>query len=240
MDSLRELVRILQRFAYFRRICGLSEVPHVSTFSRTSQWFQEQGGSEFHTQLLVDLGIQQPPIVLIDRTALRSSPYDSQARWGMSTRYCWFKGYKLHLDTTTEGIILSHVFTTANRHDAAVAPEVLSALQGWDIQFALGDAAYDSVEVRNIAENIGILFVFYVNPRNQKSERKDAYSRVIPDFLNTWFGKWLLGLRTNVERVFNQQNNHLGIGFVAIGCMFSCVYLCITLSFYCSFATPPK
>ncbi|MGG2973600.1 transposase [Geobacillus stearothermophilus] len=111
MDSLRELVRILQRFAYFRRICGLSEVPHVSTFSRTSQWFQEQGGSEFHTQLLVDLGIQQPPIVLIDRTALRSSPYDSQARWGMSTRYCWFKGYKLHLDTVNY-----HFISEQKRH----------------------------------------------------------------------------------------------------------------------------
>ncbi|MED0703854.1 MULTISPECIES: hypothetical protein [Aeribacillus] len=33
------------------------------------------------------LGVQQPSIVLIDSTALRSSLYDSQAKWGMSTRY---------------------------------------------------------------------------------------------------------------------------------------------------------
>jgi hypothetical protein len=48
-----------------------------------------------------------------------------------------FKGYKLHVGTTTEGIILSHVFTTANRHDTAVDPEVFSALKGWNIPFAL-------------------------------------------------------------------------------------------------------
>jgi len=41
----------------------------LSTFSRASQWFQEQGFSEFHAQLLVDLGVQQLSIVLIDSTA---------------------------------------------------------------------------------------------------------------------------------------------------------------------------
>ncbi|WP_244374819.1 MULTISPECIES: transposase [Anoxybacillus] len=82
IDSLWELVRLLRRFGYFRRICGLSEVPHVSMFSRASHWFQEQGFSKFHTQLLIDLGVQQPSIVLIDSTALRRSLYDSQAKWG--------------------------------------------------------------------------------------------------------------------------------------------------------------
>ncbi|MED3841870.1 transposase [Geobacillus stearothermophilus] len=42
--------------------------------------------------------------MLIDSTALRSSLYDSQAKWGMSTRCHWFKGYKLHLCTTAKGI----------------------------------------------------------------------------------------------------------------------------------------
>ncbi|WP_244374820.1 MULTISPECIES: transposase [Anoxybacillus] len=121
----------------------------------------------------------------------------------MSTRYRSFKGYKLHLGTTTEGIILSHVFMTANRHDAAVAPDVFSSLQGWRIELALGDAAYDSENVRKIAEDMGIFFVSPVNPRNQKSERKDAYGRVVPDFFKTGFGKWLLSLRANIQRVLN-------------------------------------
>jgi hypothetical protein len=87
MDSLRQLVNILHRFGYFRRICGRLKVPHLSTFSRASQWFQEQGFSDWNAQLLNDLGVQKPKVVMVDRTALRSSLYDSQAKWGMSTRY---------------------------------------------------------------------------------------------------------------------------------------------------------
>ncbi|MED4299086.1 transposase [Geobacillus stearothermophilus] len=73
----------------------------------------------------------------IDITILRSSVYDSQAKWGVSTRYHWFKGYKLHLCTTAEGIILSHMLTTANRNDAAVAPELLVSLNQWDIYWGM-------------------------------------------------------------------------------------------------------
>jgi hypothetical protein len=95
-DSLRKLVRILQRFRCFQRACVLGEAPHFSTFSRAAKWFREQGFPVFHAQLLQDLEVRYPQIVLIDSTALRSSLYDSQAKWGVSSRYHWFKGYKLH------------------------------------------------------------------------------------------------------------------------------------------------
>ncbi|ABO68780.1 IS982 family transposase (plasmid) [Geobacillus thermodenitrificans NG80-2] len=203
IDSLRKLVRILQRFRCFQRACGLGEVPHLSTFSRAAKWFREQGFPVFHAQLLKDLEVRYPQIVLIDSTALRSSLYDSQAKWGVSTRYHWFKGYKLHLCTTAEGIILSHVLTTANRNDAAVAPELLVSLKQWDIEFVLGDAAYDSEKVRQTAEQSGILFISPINRRNSE-ERKDAYGRVLPVFLKTRFGQWLFGLRREIERVFNE------------------------------------
>ena len=165
IDSLRKLVRILQRFRCFQRACGLGEVPHLSTFSRAAKWFREQGFPVFHAQLLKDLEVRYPQIVLIDSTALRSSLYDSQAKWGVSTRYHWFKGYKLHLCTTAEGIILSHVLTTANRNDAAVAPELLVSLKQWDIELVLGDAAYDSEKVRQTAAQSRILFISPINRR---------------------------------------------------------------------------
>lgn len=119
--------------------------------------------------------------MLIDSTALRSSLYDSQAKWGVSIRYHWFKGYKLHLCTTAEGIILSHVLTTANRNDAAVAPELLVSVKQWDIELALGDAAYDSEKVRQTAEQAGILLISPIN-RHNSEERKGAYGRVLPVF----------------------------------------------------------
>jgi len=123
IGSLRQLVNILERFGCFRRVCGLQEIPHLSTFARAGKWFREQGFSVFNAQPLKDLEVRYPKVVLTDSTALQSSLYDSQARRGISTRYNWFKGYKLHLCTTTDGIVLSHVLTTANRNDAAVALE---------------------------------------------------------------------------------------------------------------------
>jgi hypothetical protein len=140
--------------------------------------------------------------MLIGSTAPRSSLYDSQAKWGLSTLYCWLKGYKLHLCTTAEGIILSHVWTTANRNDAAVAPELLVSLKQWDIEFVLVDAAYDSEKVRQTAEQSGIILISLINGRNSV-KRKDAYGRVLPVFLKTRFGQWLFGLLREMERVFN-------------------------------------
>nr|WP_244151125.1 transposase [Parageobacillus thermantarcticus] len=98
------------------------------------------------------------------------------------TRYHWFKRYKFHLCTTTEGIILSHMLlTTANRNDAAVAPELLTSLRQWDIELVLGDAAYSSEKVRQTAEQSGILLISPINLHNNE-ERKDAYGRVLPVF----------------------------------------------------------
>jgi hypothetical protein len=93
----------------------------------------------------------------------------------------------LHLCTTTEGIILSHFFTTANRNDATVALKLFPSVKEWEIEFALGDAAYDSEKVRQMAEQTGIFFVSPINLQNSE-KRKDAYGRVIPPFLKTEFG----------------------------------------------------
>ena len=43
VPSLRKLVSFLKQFPYFRNLCGLTEVPHFSTFSRTASWFHEKG-----------------------------------------------------------------------------------------------------------------------------------------------------------------------------------------------------
>jgi hypothetical protein len=76
-------------------------------------------------------------------------------------------------------------------------------LQGWNIGFALDDAAYGSEKIRKTAEQVGIFFVSSINHR-KNDERKDAYGRVIPIFLKTRFGKWLFGFRSSIKRVFNQ------------------------------------
>jgi hypothetical protein len=52
-------------------------------------------------------------------------------------------------------------------------------LQEWNIEFALGDAAYDSESVQKASKQVGILLISPINRRNS-AEQKDAYSRVIP------------------------------------------------------------
>lgn len=91
-------------------------------------------------------------LVVIDSTALRSSLYDQQAEWGKSTRYKWYKGYKLHLATTSTDIILAHEFTTANVYDSEAVTHLLNQLTGFKIGFALGDKAYDNKRIREHAK----------------------------------------------------------------------------------------
>lgn len=129
-----------------------------------------------------------PQPVIIASTVLRNSLYDSQAKWWLSTRYHWFKGYKLHVCTPTKRIILSYVLITANRNAVALTHRLLSFLQEWNIEFALGDASYDNEYIRKVAEQIRIFLVCPINRRNSK-ERNEAYGRVIPVFLKTRFGK---------------------------------------------------
>jgi len=74
------------------------------------------------------------------------------------------------------------------------------------MEFAVGDAAYDSEKVRQKSEQAGIFFVSPINPRNGE-ERKDAYGRVIPRFMNTEFRKWLFRFRNTIEQTFNQLKN---------------------------------
>ncbi|MDY4395398.1 transposase, partial [Bacillus thuringiensis] len=122
ISSLRKLTRFLHQYPSFRVSCGLSFVPHISTFSRVGTWFCNEGIPFIHKQTLQEMNLGLIPCVLIDSTALRSSLYDSQAKWGKSTRYGWYKGYKAHVCSTPEGVVLSYAFTTANVHDSKMAP----------------------------------------------------------------------------------------------------------------------
>jgi len=111
IDSLRKLTRFLHQYPLFRASCGLFSVHHIPNFSRIGTWFREEGIPIIHEKVLQELNLGFLPCVLIDSTALRSSLYDSQARWGKSTRYGWYRGYKA---STPEGVILSYAFTTAS------------------------------------------------------------------------------------------------------------------------------
>ena len=85
----------MHQYPSFRASCGLSFVPHISTFSRVGTWFREEGISTIHEKVLQELNVGLIPCVLIDSTALRSSLYDSQARWGNRLVMVGIKDIKL-------------------------------------------------------------------------------------------------------------------------------------------------
>jgi len=80
IDSLHQHVNGLERFGCSRRMCGLQGILHLLTFSRAGKWFREQGFSVFSSQLLKNVEVRYPKVVVIDSTNLPSSLYDSQAR----------------------------------------------------------------------------------------------------------------------------------------------------------------
>lgn len=96
----------------------------------------------------------------------------------------------------------------ANRNNAAMAPELFSSLRGWNIRFALCDAAYDSEQICKTMEKVSIFL--FLRLTAVIVERKDAYGLVNPVFLKTRFGKWMFGLRSSIERIYNHLKINVG------------------------------
>ncbi|MED4399664.1 transposase [Priestia megaterium] len=203
IDSLRKLTRFLHQYPSFRASCGLYFVPHVSTFSRVGTWFREKGIPVIHEKVLQELNLELIPCVLIDSTALRSSLYDSQAKWGKSTRYGWYKGYKAHVCSTPEGVVLSYAFTTANVHDSKMAPVLLQDIKDQNVLFSVADAAYDSQRIYEIARTCNIFAMNPINPRNGE-QNKSTHRRVLSHFIQTIFGKQLMKERRKIEQQFSK------------------------------------
>ncbi|MDX9637517.1 transposase [Bacillus sp. PBL-C9] len=203
IDSLRKLTRFLHQYPSFRVSCGLYFVPHVSTFSRVGTWFREKGIPIIHEKVLQELNLELIPCVLIDSTALRSSLYVSQAKWGKSTRYGWYKGYKAHVCSTPEGVVLSYAFTTANVHDSKMALVLLQDIQDQNVLFSVADAAYDSQRIYEIARTCNVFAMNPINPRNGE-QNKSTHRRVLSHFIQTILGKQLMKERGKIEQQFSK------------------------------------
>ncbi|MBJ8026140.1 transposase, partial [Bacillus cereus] len=202
INSLRKLTRFLHQYPSFRVSCGLSLVPHISTFSRVGTWFRNEEIPLLHEQILQEMNLGLIPCVLIDSTALRSSLYDSQAKWGKSTRYGWYKGYKAHVCSTPGGVVLSYAFTTANVHDSKIAPALLRDIQNQNVLFSVADAAYDSQHIYEISGACGIFAMNPINPRSGE-QIKSTHRRVLSHFVQTTFGKQLMKERGKIEQQFS-------------------------------------
>jgi len=76
-------------------------------------------------------------------------------------------GYKLHILTTLNGIIIDFVLAPANEHDLTVGYELLAEHHHLDV---LGDKGYVSKEVAEALKNTNNICLFAMPRRNQKAQ----------------------------------------------------------------------
>ncbi|MGM0472313.1 MAG: transposase, partial [Bacillota bacterium] len=137
-------------------IIGLKEVPDHSTFAiRFKKLEQEKFDKLYKT--VISLLEPETRICAIDSTPLRSSKYDSEAKFGTSTRLGNYKGYKLHLVASKDALPVAFKCSTANVYDNTFdyCQQLMRSLGDYDPFILLGDAAYDSTKLFKLADQLG-------------------------------------------------------------------------------------
>ena len=186
-------------------IIGLKEVPDHSTFAiRFRKLEQEKFNKLYRT--IISLLEPDTRICAIDSTSLRSSKYDSEAKIGTSTRLGNYKGYKLHLIASNDALPLSFKCTTANVYDSNFncCHQVMKPLDNHDPFILLGDAAYDSTKLFELANDLGFKLLTDINYRNADSihDFTDQYRLKNGLYFNSDLGQKMYKNRLTIERLF--------------------------------------
>ena len=131
--------------------------------------------------LFVFEGLVKPYVVAVDSALLKSKghvwhassmregiiPYsgiDTDSRWGFSHAKGWIFGYKLHIVSSTDSLLvpLSADVTTANESDKPVYPDLISYLSSEilkKIYFMVADPGYDDQELYDLSLKKGFQLV---------------------------------------------------------------------------------
>lgn len=163
--GFRQLEWTIKQDTIFREIIGIKNTPNYSTLCIRAKAIENSiYYGIFNILVLINPSCR---ICSIDSTALRSSKYDSEACFGKGTRVGLYKGYKLHLITTTDDLIITISFqiTTANKYDNQVV-ELLYEAKTFSPFLILGDAAYDDADWFETAESLELNLLTDVNMRN--------------------------------------------------------------------------
>jgi hypothetical protein len=109
----------------------------------------------------------------------------------------WWKGYKLHLDCSTDQVPVCCLLTSASVHDSQVAiPLALMSRERMDCHFEVMDSAYDAKSIDEFCRSLGHEPVIDGNPR--RGEKQTPQSQ----------GKYRQ--RSAVERVFGRLKDEFG------------------------------
>ena len=171
------------------KACGLSVsyLPSRRTFDRRLKTVSDDIRERISTMgnLFVLQDMVKPYILAVDSTLLRSkgkvwhassmkkgivpcSGIDMNARWGFSHTRGWIFGYKLHMISSTDSLIvpLAADVTTANIPDNQVYPELTSSTTSGlsleiikKVHFMVADPGYDDHDLYESSLKIGFQLV---------------------------------------------------------------------------------
>ena len=209
------------------KACGLSAesyLPNRRTFDRRLKIFSTDIKERIATMgnLFVFEGLVKPYIIAVDSALLKSKghvwhkssmkegivPYsgvDTEARWGFSHTRGWVFGYKLHMISSTNSLIvpLTADVTTANIPDNQVYPELTSSSKSGlspeiikKVHFMVADPGYDDHDLYESSLKIGFQLVCPVRRyRNTPEERL-----LLVDFYESPLGQVIYSKRnTSIE-----------------------------------------
>ena len=89
-----------------------------------------------------------------------------------------WNGYKLHLDTSDNGVPLSAILTSASTHDSQVAiPLITITAQRVESLYDLMDSAYDSIEIKEYSKKFNHVPIIDVNPRQNGVKEVEAENK---------------------------------------------------------------
>jgi hypothetical protein len=200
LDSNRVLHEYLAMDLPYNRkvmkICGLSRVPSRRTFDRRLSTISTDIKNRITTmgELFVREKIINPSVLSTDSTLIKSKGYvwhkssmvegvvprsgiDTDARWGFSHTKGWIFGYKLHMISSTDSIIvpLSADFTTANIPDNQIYSILTASLPITITERTLymsADPGYDDHELYGLSTELGFRLVCPVQRyKNTPEER---------------------------------------------------------------------
>lgn len=202
--SLRELEYRIKQDYVFQSIINLKQVPDYSTFSLRAKCLEKHIYYGIYA-MFVELINPETRLCAIDGTALRSSKYDSEAKYGKGTRLGYYKGYKLHCIATVTDIIIPLVFdlTTANVYDNQVS-DLLYEAKTYNPFLILADAAYDDKKWFGIVNEIDINLLTDINMRRSKNIESFVdvrYENAL--FLQSPIGIRLYKNRLKIEQLFS-------------------------------------
>lgn len=94
-----------------------NKTPHFSVLFKTYKKYIEPNINLYLSKIGASLN-KNPDIFYLDSSSLISNKHDKIAKWGISTRHDWYKGYKLHMICSSSGIPICFSIFTANVHDS--------------------------------------------------------------------------------------------------------------------------